>query len=80
MATIINDTRPVASEDSSVGMVVGLLVALVLIVLFVMYVLPSIRETSAPANTVPGSTDINITLPNTTGGGSNTGGSAGTAY
>ncbi len=83
MATIINnptDTRPVVAEDSSVGMVVGLIVALVLIVLFVMYVLPSFRAstpgTYTPADT--SGTNINVTVPGTSGGASGTvGGSSG---
>lgn len=74
MATIINnpsDTRPVvATGDSGVGMVVGLLVALVLIVLFVMYVLPSIRGTAvtpaATENPAGATANINLTVPGTT--------------
>lgn len=74
MATIINnpsDTRPVVtSDDSGVGMIVGLVVALVLIVLFVMYVLPGFQgaSTSAPVDTAP-ATNINLTVPNGTTGG-----------
>ncbi len=83
MATIINnpsDTRPVVtSEDSGVGIVVGLLVALVLIVLFVMYVLPSMRGAAVtPATETPAgaSANINLTVPST--GDSGTGGTGGT--
>jgi hypothetical protein len=81
MATIINnptDTRPVVTDESPVGMIVGLIVALVLVVLFVMYVLPSFRaSTVAPADTTPGaSANINLTVPSgSTNGGGTSGGS-----
>ncbi len=63
MATIINnpDTRPI-TEDSGAGIVAGVIVALVLIVLFVMYVVPTFNQTPAAPET-GGSADINITLP-----------------
>lgn len=84
MATIINNpsdtTRPVVTDDSPVGMIVGLIVALVLIVLFVMYVVPSFRgaSTSTPTDTTPGSSaNINLTVPSGTSGTSGSTGSTG---
>ncbi len=81
MATIINnppDTRPIVTDDSGLGIIVGLVVALVLIVLFVMYVLPGFQgTTSTTTETTPAgaSTNINVTLPtgstDTTSGTSN---------
>ena len=71
MATIINNPSGTTSEDSSVGMVVGLIIALVLIVLFVMYGLPALRGGSAaPASDAPGaSANLNVTLPSGDTGG-----------
>lgn len=68
MATIINNP-PGVTEDSSLGMVVGLVVALVLIVLFFIFVWPSLgnpnSSLSPDYNSAPSgaSTNVNVTLP-----------------
>lgn len=73
MATIINN--PSGTEDSSAGVVIGILAAIVLVILFIMFVWPSISgRTPAPTDTsTPGaSTNINVELPPATpGAGSN---------
>jgi|GEM_PF-1146819 len=68
MATIINNPSGGTSEDSSAGIVVGLVVALILIVLFIMFVWPSIKnnrsDALAPGETPAGaSANINVSLP-----------------
>lgn len=60
MATIVN-TPAGTSNDSSAGIIIGVIIALVLIVLFFVYGLPylrdGVRESSSP------STNINVDLP-----------------
>ncbi len=76
MATIIN-TPPSGntSSDSGLGLVLGIIVAIVLIVLFFAYALPAIRN-SQTNNTQPqpGGANINVTLPSS---GGNSGGTSG---
>jgi hypothetical protein len=59
MATVINN--PKDGSDSSVGVIVGIILLLVLVGLFVVYALPAIRgNTTPPLND---SIDVNIKLP-----------------
>lgn len=61
MTTIIN-TPPQAedSSDSGLGIVLGVIVALILIFLFFVYVLPTLRsDTTVKSDNL----DINVTLP-----------------
>jgi hypothetical protein len=70
MATVINNPSG-NSEDSGVGMIIGVLVAIVLIVLFFVYGLPALRGNPAPAQN---GLNVDVNLPS--GGGDN--GGAGT--
>jgi hypothetical protein len=72
MATIINNPSDrVPAEDSGVGVVVGLIVAVILVVLFFMFAWPTIRNnnvgsgtyTPADTNTPGTSANINLTVP-----------------
>ncbi len=63
MATIINNPGT-NSDDSGVGVVIGVVVGLLLIVLFFAYALPSIRGTATPSTTqAPGGATVNVQLP-----------------
>lgn len=81
MATIIRN-EGVDSESSSMGLILGVLLAIVLIVLFFVYALPALRAPQGNAN--PG-INVDVDLP---GDGGNTGvpggatapGGAGAAY
>ncbi len=70
MATIIN-TPGSGESDSGAGLVVGIIIAIVLIGLFVIYGVPALRRNQAPS----GGTNINVSLP--AGGGSTNGAPAG---
>ncbi|TAK57759.1 hypothetical protein EPO17_01170 [Patescibacteria group bacterium] len=61
MTTIINTPPPREDMDSGVGIIIGVLVAIVLIVLFFVYALPAIQNNQAqkPDNTI----DVNIKVP-----------------
>lgn len=61
MATIINNPGEAREGSSGVGIVVGVLVAVILVGLFVVFGLPAIRGgTPAPSN---GGVDVNVQLP-----------------
>lgn len=73
MATIINNPSGTTAEDSSVGVVVGLIVAVILVVLFFMFAWPAIRNNGAytPAGSeapAGASANINLTVPGTDSG------------
>ncbi len=63
MTTVINN--PGGGDSGGTGMIVGVLVAVVIIGLFVVYGLPALR------NQISGGAEIKIELP--TGGSSNSG-------
>lgn len=67
MATIINNPPGATGEDSGVGIVVGLMVAVILVVLFLLFILPGIRGTTPAVpdtGSEPGSSaTVNVTLP-----------------
>lgn len=68
MATIIN--TPQRSEDSGLGMVIGIIFALVLIGLFFFYAVPAIRTNmvGTQTQTTPNNTiDVNLTVPSQSG-------------
>jgi hypothetical protein len=72
MATIINNPSGNAADDSSVGIIVGVLVVIVLAVLFYFFAYPSIRSNNslAPASNnaaqpAGGSASVNVQLPGT---------------
>ncbi len=72
MATVINNP---SSEDSGVGVIIGVLVAIILVVLFFVYGLPALR---GPAPADNGGINVNVDLPS--GGGDSSGGSGGGTY
>ncbi len=60
MATIVNN--PGGSSDSSgMGIVLGVLIAIIVIVLFFVYGLPRLRGTPAPSG--GNNIDVNLKLP-----------------
>ena len=63
MATIIN--TPQRSEDSGLGMVIGIIFALLLIGLFFFYAVPAIRTnmSSTQGQTPNNTLDVNLTVP-----------------
>jgi hypothetical protein len=78
MPTIINNPNG-ENSDSGAGIIIGTVVALLVIVLFFVYVFPGLRAgQQAPAQQNPGgSLDIDITTPAPTTGGNNSGGTGG---
>ncbi len=61
MATIINNPKSGDESNSSVGMIVGLVVLLAAVGLFFIYALPAIRANMATPQ--DGAIDVNIKLP-----------------
>lgn len=62
MTTIINTPPSVDSADSGLGLVLGIIVAIMILVLFFIYGLPYIRDNSTPKND---SINVNVQLPST---------------
>jgi len=62
MPTVINNPST-ESESSGANLIIGVVIALLLIALFFIYIVPSIRGTNPPANE---GTNINVELPNPT--------------
>lgn len=60
MPTIINNPGNNSEDSSGAGIIIGVVVALVLVVLFFVYILPTLRDGNEP-NT----TNIDIELPAT---------------
>lgn len=61
MTTVINTPPSAESSDSGLGLVLGVILALILVALFFVYGLPAIRNNNAvPQN---GNIDVNITVP-----------------
>ena len=73
MSTVINNPgnnpTPVAVESSGAGPIVAVLIALVLVVIFFVYILPAIRSSQAPQS---GTVNVNLKLPTTGNGTTNT--------
>lgn len=57
MTTIINTPPAGESSDSGLGVLLGVILAIVLIALFFIYALPAIRDNK---NTAPQSSNINV--------------------
>lgn len=68
MVTVVNSPGPGETESSGVGLVIGVLLAIVVIVLFFIYGLPALRtsqtQNQTPQNTSPGGSNIQINVPN----------------
>jgi hypothetical protein len=64
MTTVVNNPGDGSGESSGVGLVLGIIVAIVLVGAFVVYALPAMMGNSSSQN-VGGST--NVSLPNTGG-------------
>ena len=66
MATVINNPGNTTSDDGAgvgLGMIVGIILAVVVIALLAIYGIPALRISSAPTQPA-GATNINVTLPN----------------
>ena len=61
MATVINNPGG-ESSDSGMGIIVGVIIAIVLIALFFISALPALRNREAPAGNQPG-INVNVTAP-----------------
>ncbi len=68
MATIINTPPSGESSDSGLGLVLGVILAIVLVALFIIYGIPALRQNKNADN---GGTNINVTLPTPSTGGTN---------
>ena len=65
MTTIIN-TPPSTTEDSSAGVVIGIIFGALIVVLLIVFGIPYLRNRTSPQSpaAVPnGATTINVTLP-----------------
>lgn len=65
MTTIVNNPVPVTTEDGTgVGMILGIILALVIIALLVIFGIPAFRNSTTASDPMPtGATNINVTLP-----------------
>jgi hypothetical protein len=72
MATIINTPRT-ADEGTGTGVVIGILAVVLLVILFLLFGLPYLRDRGVP-QTGNGGANINVQLPDT--GSTNPSGSA----
>ncbi len=63
MATIINNPGEHTTEDSGLGLMIGVLLAIVLLAVFFVYILPAIRN-SKPQSDQGGNINLNVTTPN----------------
>lgn len=61
MATIINNPSDGTAAGSGMGVIVGVIVALVVLALFFIYALPALRGNTGEQD---GSATINVDLPN----------------
>lgn len=66
MATIINNPgESSGGTDSAAGMIIGIVIAIILIALFVIYGLPALRQNSTDPNAnQPDTTNVNVSIPN----------------
>jgi len=62
MSTVINNPGNTSDESSGVGVIVGVILAIVLGGLFLFYLLPMMTN---PATPTPEATQIDVNLPNT---------------
>ncbi len=64
MTTIINTPPAGENADSGAGMVLGVVVAILLVAVFILFILPALR-TSSYSNATPqgGSINVNVTNP-----------------
>lgn len=58
MTTIINTPPTGESADSGLGLILGIIIALILVALFFVYGLPAIRATSV----APKANDVNVNV------------------
>jgi hypothetical protein len=69
MATIINNPGEGNSDNSVIGIVIGVLLAILIVFLFFRYALPAMRGNGAPQN---GGLNVNVQLPPGNNSGSGT--------
>jgi len=60
MTTIVNTPPSGESSDSGLGIILGVIVALILVALFFVYVFPTLRPNPVPQS---GNIDVNVKLP-----------------
>ncbi len=73
MATIINNPGPGdSSADTGAGIIIGVVIAIIVIILFILYGYPGVYRNDNQTQQ-PG-TNINVTIPNPTGGTNNNSG------
>lgn len=58
--TIVNPTPSNNSDNNGMGFLFGAIVLIVLAVLFFMYGLPALRQSSVPQISIPEKIDVNI--------------------
>lgn len=63
MTTIINTPPSGENSDSGLGLVLGIIIAIGLVALFIIYGLPALRQSQTPSNT----NVITIPVPGATG-------------
>jgi hypothetical protein len=66
MATVINN--PGGTEGSGTGVVVGILIVVLVVILLLVFGLPYLRNRGVPAPANNGGANINVQLPDTSGG------------
>ncbi len=71
MATVINNPGGSDGESTGVGMIIGIILAIVVIALFLIYGIPAMRGGNTN-NPPAGGTNINVNLPTPGTGNSNT--------
>lgn len=63
MTTIVNTPPSGENSGSGMGMVFGVIIAIVLIALFFIYALPAMRTNTVPQSGDNGDIDVNVKLP-----------------
>lgn len=62
MATIVNNPGPSNTDGSGVGMVIGIILAIIVIALFIIYGVPAMRGGNTGPSTPTGGTNANINV------------------
>lgn len=63
MTTIINNPNGETASDSAAGIIIGVIFALILVALFIVYGLPALRNNQSTTTENPSTTNINVTVP-----------------
>jgi uncharacterized membrane protein len=73
MALVINNPAETHTDDTGIGMILGVIIALLAIALLAVYAFPALRRQT---RTTPNSMNINDQVPNPTNNNSGPGGSS----